>query len=73
MGSHRNLYRKFLARELARALREAFRDREKAELVAVGNYVFLNIERGEVLASPGYLNPSIERALNLCLKPLRRR
>ncbi|RLI25716.1 MAG: hypothetical protein DRO52_03605 [Candidatus Hecatellales archaeon] len=65
MGSHRRLFRRFLLRELAKAFREAFRDREKAELVARGDYPFLNVRRGEVLTAPRYVNPSLERALEM--------
>ena len=62
MGSHRRLFRRFLAKEFMKALREAFRDREKAELVSQGEYRFLGISRGEVLVSPRYINPALAAA-----------
>ncbi|RLI35749.1 hypothetical protein DRO53_00430 [Candidatus Bathyarchaeota archaeon] len=73
MASHRNLYRKFLARELSKTFREAYHDRDRAELIARGNYTFLSITRGEVLKAPRYLNPSLQKAFEaLEAKPARR-
>ena len=60
MGSHRRLFRKYWFRELARALREAFRNGERAELVSRGEYGLLGVERGEVLLAPRYVNPVLE-------------
>lgn len=38
---------------------EAHHDREKDEVVALNNYPGLDVERGEVLLAPGYVNPSL--------------
>ena len=61
MGSHRNLYYKFLKRELDRLFCEALRDRERAELVALRDYAFLGVERGDVILAPRYVHPSIAK------------
>jgi hypothetical protein len=73
MGSHRRLFQRFLLRELAKAFQEAFRDREKAELVARGNYTLLNISRGEVLKDPRYVNPSLQKAFKTLKTKTRKR
>ncbi|MEM3737535.1 MAG: hypothetical protein QXJ75_05580 [Candidatus Bathyarchaeia archaeon] len=45
--------------ERRRLWREAYYDVERAEEIAMGDYPSLRIERGEVLRSPTYLNPSL--------------
>jgi hypothetical protein len=60
LGSHKRLFKKFWLKDLARALREAFRNHEKAEIVSMGEYPFLGVERGEVLMNPRYVNPALE-------------
>ena len=48
--------------ERRRLLREAFWDKHRAELVAVHDYPFYGVMRGEVLFDRrGYVNPSLER------------
>jgi len=48
--------------ERRRLLRESFWDRHRAELVAVHDYPFYGITKGEVLFDRrGYVNPSLER------------
>ena len=61
MGSHRNLYQKFLRRELDRLFSEALRDRERAELVALKDYALLGVERGDVILAPRYAHPSLAK------------
>jgi len=47
--------------EHRRLLNEAYWDRQRAELVAVHDYPFYNVARGEVLFDRrGYVNPSLE-------------
>gem|GEM_PF-2832250 len=47
--------------ELRRMYRQAYRDRERAETVAILPYPILGISRGEVIRSPHYLNPSLQK------------
>ena len=61
MGSHKNLYKKLLKREIKRVFHEAYYDREKAEVVALNSYPLLKIEQGDVLKAPAYLHPSLTK------------
>ena len=61
LGSHKNLYKKFLRRMVRKVFYEAYFDRDKAEFVALNNYPILNIEQGDVLKTPIYIHPSLSR------------
>ena len=58
----RDLVRLALRLERRRLIRESYWDREKAELIAVHDYPFCDVNQGEVLFDKrGYINPSLGR------------
>ena len=73
--SRRRRWRDFLRKvwwlERKRLLREAFWDRQRAELVAVDDYPLYGISKGEVLFDQkGYVNPSLMRDFQSAAKTL---